>query len=198
MLKPPLSYVLGGLVAVIALGPQIAGLYREWIDFRAGRRGLELERDRLQLLKLQLEIEALQRQYGLVDTTPRAEAADRAVTKEMPVVQPAKPPAPAAAPAPPPGWATWLLARPTFGRPVLLVLQAVFGLWAAFSAVAVIAVPFTLLVAPTPPERGQAPENAMSPLAVIVLAVVYALFAWAFWIGYRRVRRWRRSQAAGS
>lgn len=185
-IQAPLSYVLGALVVILVLGPQIAGLYREWLDVRLGRRTLELERDRLQVLKLKYEIDALRQQYSLPEPL--------GATAKVAAVTPASRPAPRPAPA----WVRWLLARPRLGTPVLLLLQAVFGLMTAFSAAAVIAVPVALLTGPSQPGASQPPEAGISPTMVLVVASVYALFALGFWVGYRRVRRWRRAGAGSA
>src|SRR2546430_5735027 len=109
-IHPPLSYVLGSLAVTLALGPQLARVYSQWIDFRTGRRRMELERDRLQIVKLQYEIEALRQQHPLPES----------VTGEMAIVArvPTPPSPPAAAP---PRWVQWLLARPRIGTPLLVL-----------------------------------------------------------------------------
>jgi len=186
-IHPPVSYVLGGLAAAVALTPQLARVYSEWIDFRTGRRRMELDRDRLEIVKLQYEIEALRQQHPLPES----------VTGEMAIVArgPTRPSPPTAAP---PRWVQWLLGRPRIGTPLLVTLQGVFWLWAVFSAVAAFAVPAALLLEPSGPAGSPGTGPGISPGMAVTMFVVYGLFAWVFWLGFRRLRGWRSAKERGA
>src|SRR5258706_4326852 len=59
LLEPPWNYVVGGVTLLIFIAPPLFKLLHEFIDLRAGRRRIEFEKTRLEILKLRAELEQM-------------------------------------------------------------------------------------------------------------------------------------------
>ncbi|PCH98007.1 MAG: hypothetical protein COB85_02360, partial [Bacteroidetes bacterium] len=64
-LEPPWNYILGTLALLLIVGPKMINLRAVWIDLKLGRKKLDLEKQQLEILKLQYEIEALKKEHEI-------------------------------------------------------------------------------------------------------------------------------------
>lgn len=64
-LGPTFSTMIGGVALASVLIPYLVKAWETWCDAKSGKRALAAERDRLELAKLWLEVEALRKQHDL-------------------------------------------------------------------------------------------------------------------------------------
>src|SRR5712691_2724831 len=180
VVKPPWSYWLAGLALVMVVAPRVVQLRTSWLDFRLGRRELELEKGRLELLKLRYEIEAIRKTHNLPDLGSLPAAASGGSREAAASLL--RGPVSAAAPAEPETIRSpvvrWLLEHPAVGRPILLLLELGFATFGLITVVAAVGVPFAVF--------------KESVGGAVLAAMIYALFAWGSFVASRRVRRWRK------
>jgi hypothetical protein len=196
-IQPPWSYVAGVVVLAILVLPRLTEVYREFRDARTGRRGLELE-------KLRLEIVKLRRELKLAEPSLEPREAERKFQKIPAAIQPAAPvpaaaPAPKEAPAPEeaPGFAgapapvpprgrfvEWLKRHPGFSRPFLWVFEALMAYFMVTFAVVVVAMPVTLW---SDPQFGR-------PLLVFIV-LFYGALGWLSYKAFLTSRRIRKEMS---
>ncbi len=179
---PPWIYISAPLAIILTFGPRLLEFYRSWLDLRIGRRSLLIEKERLTLLKLRYEIEALKTQHTLPEI--EVELGSAVTAMEAPTAAPAPEPA---TPDDSAGWglgwmsrATWLLSGLLWSGQVISILFV--GMF-ALSIVVVPAVFFT-----------SAEMGAGEALwASVVLILVYGLLAY---LSYRLFKKARATRHA--
>jgi hypothetical protein len=170
--KPPWNYVLAGVGLALLAVPRLADLPSIFYDIKARRRALVLEKERLEILKLRYEIEALRKQHGL----PELEA------PALPVkilAEPERPPRPV--PSAPP----WLSIHPRLGKALLLMSQGILGFFLFSFGVSTVSVPLVLISETTG-------TLGAGDIGMLVFApLIYGLLTWGCYAAYKKVRRWR-------
>ncbi len=186
-LEPPWRYWLAGITLVLLVAPRLIELQSSWLDFRFGRRNLDFEMQRLELLKLKYEIEALRKEHDLPDlegvpsvvpVVPRAPGLSAA-----PATPPRGEPPSTEAPAVTSPIARFFIAYPAVGKPLLWLLQIGFGFLTAMFAIMVVVVPVSVT-------GGQ--DGTFSKWFVFFVIILYGLLAWGSFVAYNRTRRLRR------
>lgn len=175
--KPPWNYIIAAVAFFLGLAPKILELGSGWQDIRSGRKQMEDERQRLELLKLRYEIEALKAEHSL----PSLEASPaKAVTMIQAVRREAdRHPIP-----------LWQRAYPRVTKAVLTVLQLLVGIFAGLFALLAIFYPFM-----SPTKDKQYP---VSVTEVVVLDVIYALLTWGLVVLSRSLGRRKRNIVAAT
>jgi hypothetical protein len=166
LFKPPWNYVIAGFALAILIGPRLAELPGLYYQISSRRWVSVYEKERLELLKLRYEIEALKKQHDL----PELESP--ALTEET-LAQPEKPIAPPARSIP-----IWLSHHPRIGRMVLLIAQALTGSFVLIFGISVIAAPLVLI---------NKAETDMWML--LFLPLTYLVLTLISYMAFRRVRR---------
>lgn len=69
-LGPTFSTIIGGIALASVIIPYLVKVWEAWGDARSGKRALAAERERLELSKLWLEVEALRQQHNLTPPFP--------------------------------------------------------------------------------------------------------------------------------
>ena len=69
-LGPTFSSLIGAIALASVLIPYLVKLWETWCDTRSGKRALASERERLELTKLWLEVEALRKEHDLTPPFP--------------------------------------------------------------------------------------------------------------------------------
>ena len=164
----PWQLLIGGIVIVSLVVQRLASLRDTWFDFREGRSKLLLEKQQLEVLKLKYEIEAIRKANQLPEITP------------IPSPQQAREQTPTVLSRPSPTW-LWLTKHPFFGEVFLRVVQVIVGFYLFASVAGLIAAPFMAFLEP------EFQENKWLPLG---MALLYALFAYGCYKGYRRLGHW--------
>lgn len=179
-IQPPWNYVVGAVALATVVFPRLAEVYREFRDARTGRRDLELEKLRLEVLKLHREL-------NIAEPGPEPAEAKR---KLEAIPAPIRPAAVAAAPAlvPPPRRGrivAWLMQHPRFARPFLWISQAFMAYCMVTFAVGIVALP--VLFWYDPASRG--PE-------LVFAVLLYGALGWASYKGFTTSRRLRKEISA--
>jgi hypothetical protein len=192
-MTPPWNYVAGVTALLFMIVPRFTALRHDLFDLQMGRRRLELEKLRLEVLKLQAEL----RQLPLSpDLRAQLESADRRagevhVQLESKAMPAAAAPAPAArrpAERPPGAIGRWLHRNAWIGRPVLFLAQALLAILMALFAITVIGLPMAFFSS----EDLDAGGSAGFAFAFLL----YVVFLWLAWRGFARVRSLRGGFAA--
>jgi len=174
VIQPPWNYIFGVVALLIVVIPRLLELRHNFLDARIGRRQLEFEKLRLEVLKLRVEIQKITGHPEFPGPAPALEAvapapAPRIVRPEVPLPES-------------PGWFRRLLQRyPLVGRPVAFLVQIVVAYMMVMFGVLAVAVPFATW-----------DEPDMGVGGAIGVAILYALFAWAFYRWYVRIRAIRK------
>jgi hypothetical protein len=177
-LPPGAAWTLAVASLLIVVAPSGVKLWDAWRDTRSGRRTLEEEKQRLELLKLRCEIEALVKQHQLsvgreISAAPAPVPGPAGAAAAAPA--PLLIPSPAAAPpspslARPRRWA-WVERmapkHPAITRALLRMLTGVTGLLVLFFAILSI----VYLVMAISPEPDFPRETALWALAVTLSPV---------------------------
>jgi hypothetical protein len=174
---PSIYYLVAAVAVLLVVGPRLTELRHFWLELRLGRERLEHEKLRLEVLKLRIDLRQLAQQLQLPDIARELEE----VTVSPPsVVIPSPPP-------PEPTGVLWrlLAGHPRLGGFVMLIAQTFLGFFLGTFAIATVALPF---VGWSDPEIG--------PWSSVVLAIIYAGFAWLSWKGFIVTRSIRRKLAA--
>jgi hypothetical protein len=174
------------VVVCASLGPSLMGLWEKWTDARSGKKDLEKERQRLEIMMLQLQIEQLRRQLH-PDVAPPGESAVAGHA-----VEPAREraPQPPKVPAMAKHW-KWLDAlkarNPALAR---LVLGFLLGAgWSVFGFFLLMVI-YSLCVIAFPQKDLSSSDAAQS---LILFVPAAGLFAYAV-----RLLRAKKRQLAGS
>jgi hypothetical protein len=179
-IQPPWSYVAGVVALAILVLPRLTEVYRELRDARTGRRGLELEKLRLEVLKLRRELKIAEPALEPAEAARKLQAIPAAI-EPAPLG-----PAPAPAPAPPRGrFIEWLKRHPGFSRPFLWLFEAVMAYFMVTFAVLVVAMPVMLW---SDPQFGR-------PLLVFMV-LFYGAFGWLSYKAFLMSRRIRKEMTA--
>jgi hypothetical protein len=178
-IQPPWSYVAGVVALAILVLPRLTEVYRELRDARTGRRGLELEKLRLEVLKLRRELKIAEPALEPAEAARKLQAIPAAI-EPAPLG-----PAPAPAPAPPRGrFIEWLKRHPGFSRPFLWLFEAVMAYFMVTFAVLVVAMPVMLW---SDPQFGR-------PLLVFMV-LFYGAFGWLSYKAFLMSRRIRKEMS---
>jgi hypothetical protein len=175
--RPPWNYILAAVAFVLGLAPRILELGTGWQDIRSGRKQMEDERQRLELLKLRYEIEALKAQHSLPTLEPspaKPVTMIQAVHREtgghhIPL---------------------WQRAYPRVTTAVLTVLQVLVGVFAGVFAVMAIFAPF--ITTPTDPQQH------VSATETAVFDVIYVLLTCGLIVLNRSLGRRKRNILAST
>jgi hypothetical protein len=173
--KPPWNYIIAALAFLLGLAPKVLELGSGWHDIRSGRKQLEDEQKRLELLKLRYEIEAFKAEHSLPNLEP-------APAKPLNVIQAARLESDRR-PIP-----HWQRAYPRVTTAVLAVLQVLVGILAGMFALLTIFAPFMSSATATQP--------GISRTETVVLDVIYALLTCGFILLYRSLGRRKRNLIA--
>jgi hypothetical protein len=181
------------LIAVVGV---FLGLVPKFLDIatQASRRQKEsaallLQRQRLEVIKLRHDIEKVRRDLGEPPLNVRV-TAEMALTEAVAaagraaVQHEAEHPKSTTDAAP-----HWVLRHPGLAKPLLLLVQIALGSLMGFSVLITIFYPIAMLADPKT-------RNAFGGTEIGV-EFVYLLMSMAFLALYRKVRRWRRADAAG-
>jgi hypothetical protein len=168
---PPWNYILFALAFVLGLAPKVLELGSGWQDIRSGRKQMQDEQQRLEILKLRYEIEALKAEHSL----PTLESPP---AKPVTVIQAARRESDRS-PVP-----HWQRAYPRVTTAVLTVLQVLVGVFAGISGLLVIFSPFM--------RSGTATQPPISPKEATIYDIIYALMTWGFIVLYRSLGRRKR------
>jgi hypothetical protein len=175
--RPPWNYILAAVAFVLGLAPRILELGSGWQDIRSGRKQMEDERQRLELLKLRYEIEALKAEHSL----PTLEAPP---AKPANLIQAARHEADRR-PVP-----SWQRAHPRVTKAVLTVLQVLVGVFAGMFALLAIFSPFM--------SSSADPKEHISATEAVVFDVIYVLLTWGFIVLNRSLGRRKRKIVAST
>ena len=176
IIQPPWSYLLGVAALLIVAMPRLIELRQNFLDVRMGRRQLELEKLRLEVQKLRMEMHQVPVIPEYPGYTPEREAisiAPPSVVKPPPTSTPRE------------GLRGLLSKHPQFARPILWIGQILMAYILTICAVVAVVIPF---VGWTDPELG--------PSLSIVIAFIYAAFAWLSYKGFTTVRSFRKEIVA--
>jgi hypothetical protein len=168
-LQPPWSYFLAVVALLMVLGPRLIDLRQDLLDVKAGRRRFEIEKARLEVLKLQYEIEQLRKQHPLPDI-------------EDTLPQPPTPLEPEPEESERPRIPKWFTRHTGLSKALLLITQGLLAYFMIICAVFIVAAPVMWWS-----EHG--------PGVAILGAITYAAFTWLCYVGFAKVRRLRKSLA---
>lgn len=181
VIEPPWNYVFGIAALLIVVVPRLLDFHHGWVDIRQDRRQLELEKLRLEILKLRTDLQQAAELRHLPEVSREVEA----IPAPPPAVVVPPTPTMAAPPASAParhGGIKGVLARyPRVGKPVLWIVQIVMAYLTLILAAAAVGLPF---LGWGDPEIG----GGLS----IFLAVMYAALAWLSYRGFLASRTLRR------
>lgn len=169
---PPWNYVLAGIGLALLVGPRLAELPNVFYDFKSRRRVQIVEKERLEILKLRYEIEAIKKQHNLPDLVLPAPP-EKMLPKREEI--------PAAVPLA----LSWLFRYPRLGKPLLVMSQSILGFFLFIFGLSVVTGPLVLI-----PELKR-PLEASDVGMLIVLPLTYGLLAWGCYAAFKRVRRWK-------
>ncbi len=175
--KPPWNYIFAAFAFAVGLAPRILELGSGWQDIRSGRKQMQDEQQRLEILKLRYEIEALKAEHSL----PTLESSP---AKPVTIIQAARHEA-ERRPVP-----HWQLAYPRVTTAVLTGLQVLVGVFAGMFALLTIFSPFMRSGTPTQPP--------VSPTEAVVFDIIFALLTLGFIVLYRSLGRRKRKIAAST
>ena len=168
----PWQIVVGCIVLLALVAQRLATIRDAWFNYRKGLSDLIYEKHRLEVLKLQYEIQALKKTHQLESLEP-------ASTPSIP---------------PPPPLTTTREAglRSPFWRWMLrhtLIAQALFS--AAHILLGFNLFVFVIGLATMPFMAGTDPTFRDQPWMTVLVWVIYALLTYACYRGFRRVSAWR-------
>lgn len=174
LIQPPWNYFLGLGFLILLATPRFVEFRRQYLDEKMGRRHLELEKLKLEVLKLRLDLEA----KGVHPEPPETRL-------ELQAIPAAPPPAPApviptaaeVAPKRRGRIRDWLIRHPRFARPFMLLCQIIAGFYFVVTAMTAVIVPF---LGWTDPD--------MEPGISVSVAVLYGALAWVGYKGYAASR----------
>lgn len=167
VVKPPWNYVFLAVLLLIVYGPKLADLRSAWLDFRLGRRRLELEKEQLEITKLKYEIEVLKRDHNLPGL-----AFTETVQVPLTTVKEQTPPSPVPKKR--------IVKYPRLTRATLFAVQIGLGWLAVSFGVTALLVPFVAW-------------KDLGAMTAIGAFVLYALFTWGTYVVFRRVHKLRQS-----
>jgi hypothetical protein len=177
IMRPPWNYILAALAFVLGLVPRVLELGSGWQDIRSGRKQLEDERQRLELLKLRYEIEALKAEHSLPTLEPSP-------AKPATVIQAARRESDRR-PIP-----LWQRAYPRVTGAVLIVLQVLTGVFAGMFALLAIFSPFW--------RTSKDGQVTISVTEAVVFDGIFILLTWGFIVLNRSLGRRRKHLLAAS
>ena len=174
--NPDLWQIVVGLIILIALFAQrLAGIREAWFNYRKGLSNLILEKHKLEVLKLQYEIEAIKKTHELLEISPPEipGAVSKEVTKEIPEMPRRE--------MPPSHTWTWLIKHPIFGEFILRSTQIIVGFYLLGFGVGIVMMPFMGFIDS---------EFEEEPWILAVMWLFYVLLTYACFKGYRRIKNW--------
>ncbi len=173
------------VVVCASLGPSLMGLWEKWTDARSGKRELEKEKERLEVMMLQLQIEQLRQQLHPEVAPPGQPAAPGRAVEPLRERAPQPPKIPAMAKHW--KWLDGMKARnPALARLVIGILLG--GGWAVFGFFLLMVI-FSLCVIAFPQKDLSSTDAAQS---LILFVPAAAIFAYAV-----RLLRAKKRQLAG-
>jgi hypothetical protein len=170
--RPPWNYLLAGIGLAVLGAPQFVKLSGIFYDIKSKKSAQAAEKERLEILKLRYEIEALKKEHGLAEIVAPA-LAEKSLPKAVETI------------APLPASVTWLSRNPRLGKALLLPLQGVLGFLLAIFGISVVIVPIGLI------GSQEGPMATSDILALVLLPLAYGLLAWGCYVALRRIHRWK-------
>ena len=165
-LGPTWTSALAAIALLIVLGPRLIDIRRNFLDERAGRRRLEIEKTRLEVLKLHYEIEKLRKKHPLQDIED--------VLLQPPTPLEPEPDEPEMSRIP-----RWFTKHMGLSKVLLLAMEALLAFPMILFAVSTISIPVLFFAV-----------DGVDPKVALV-AIIYASITWFFYVGFAKVRRLR-------